>query len=272
MTITNGYATLAEVKERLLDAHTYTAATISFNASTKTISDTAKGLDRFNTGAYIKVSGSTSNDGYYTIATGSTPGSIVTSEALPLTEIAGDTVTITDYSDLTDDATIEQVIEAASRIIDGKVSGERVFYDSTGTRIFDVPKGTRELKLDQDLVSVTTLTNGDGTVLTTSDYYLWPRNTSPKRKIILKESSTYSWTWDSSGNTEGAISVAGTWGWAATVPADVAEACRLLAIKYFKRKDAPFGVVGSVDMGQLRQIADEDPDVIAALKHYKRRL
>ena len=268
MTITNGYATLAEIKERLLEAHTYTASTISFNATNKTISDTAKGLDRFNTGAYIKVSGSTSNDGFYTIATGSTPGSIVTSEALPLTEIAGDSVTITDYTDLTDDRTIEQTVEAASRVIDGLCNG-RTFYARTETRLFDVPFG-RELKVDDDLLTITTLTNGDSTVLTTTDYYLWPRNVSPKRKIVLKESSNYVWTFDSSGNTEGAISVVGTWGYASSAPADIAEACRILCYRYFKRKDAPFGVMGAASMGQLRMIAENDPDVLAVVKHYRK--
>ena len=171
--------------------------------------------------------------------------------------------------DTEDDAIIDAVINAVSRNIDAYCSG-RTFYARTETRLFDVPYG-RELVLDDDLLTVTTLTNGDSTVLTTTDYYLWPRNVSPKHKIILKESSSYVWTFDSSGNTEGAISVVGTWGWASSAPADVAEACRIQTMRIFKRKDAPFGVMGSASMGQLRMIAELDPDVKMMLNAYRKK-
>jgi hypothetical protein len=112
--------------------------------------------------------------------------------------------------DSADDSMIEQVIEAASRYIDSETG--RTFYPRVETRYYDLPDG-REIWLDDDLLTVTTLTNGDGTVLTTTYYYLYPKNRSPKWKIVMKESSTYSWSYDGYGNTEGVITVVGTWGY-----------------------------------------------------------
>ncbi len=72
----------------------YSAATISFDADTEKILDAANGLALFKTADVIKVTGSTSNDGVYTIATGNAAAEIVTTEAIPLDEDAGDTVLI----------------------------------------------------------------------------------------------------------------------------------------------------------------------------------
>lgn len=121
-------------------------------------------------------------------------------------------------ADALDDAEIEAMIEEASRMIDAVCS--RWFYAYSQTRYYDVPEG-RELFLEgDDLLTVTTLTNGDTTVLTTADYYLLPRNDSPKYAVVLKESSTYLWEEDSSGNAEGAITIAGTWGFVSRAAAD----------------------------------------------------
>ncbi len=45
----------------------------------------------------------------------------------------------------------------------------------------------------------------------------------------------------------------------------VGEACFLQALRLFKRKDAPFGIMGSEALGQLRAITKLDPDVESLL-------
>lgn len=46
------------------------------------------------------------------------------------------------------------------------------------------------------------------------------------------------------------------------VPAPVKYACMLQASRWFKRKDAPFGISGSPEMqGEMRLLAKLDPDV-----------
>jgi len=129
-------------------------------------------------------------------------------------------------TDADDDTVLEDLIETASRFIDRKTI--RTFYARTETRSFNVPRG-RTLKTDDDLISITTLTNGDATVLTTSDYILEPANETPKYAITLKQSSTNIWEHDSDGNTEHVITVLGSWGWDSSVPDDIKTACLEIA-------------------------------------------
>ncbi len=70
-----------------------TATTISFDSGTKRVSDSANGLASFLDGMTVKIYGSTSNDGTYTIADGGQAGYFVVNESL-VTEGAGDTVGI----------------------------------------------------------------------------------------------------------------------------------------------------------------------------------
>lgn len=114
-------------------------------------------------------------------------------------------------TDATDDGVIEDILEAASRYIDKQAV--RTFYPRVETRYYNVPcPSDRLLMLDDDLLAVTTLTNGDTTVLTTTDYYLAPLNAYPKFGVVLKESSDYVWETDSNSNSEGVISLLGFWG------------------------------------------------------------
>lgn len=131
----------------------------------------------------------------------------------------------------TDDTLIGNFITAAQKIIDSHC--QRSFEASaTATRYYG-PEAVQGqlLKLDTDLLTVTTLTNGDGSVISSSDYWLWPRNETPYSEIKLK--STVTWTFDQDEE----ISVAGTWGYAATAPADIAQACKRLAIWLYRQKD-----------------------------------
>ena len=76
----------------VLDSH-YTGSTIAFVAATKKITDSAKGLAIFKTGETIVVTGSTFNNGKYTVAQGNVAGEVVVAEPL-IDESAGDIVSI----------------------------------------------------------------------------------------------------------------------------------------------------------------------------------
>ena len=132
-----------------------------------------------------------------------------------------------------DDKVIEDLVETASRYIDRSTG--RTFYARTETRYFDVPEG-RELEVDDDLLTITTLTNGDGATIASTEYNFVPKNVTPYYAIKLKQASNYFWTYDSDGNDEDVISVAGTWGYAATRPDDINVACLLIAASYYKRR------------------------------------
>lgn len=64
------------------------------------------------------------------------------------------------------------------------------------------------LRLDDDLLEIVSLTNGDGEELT--DYVLEPANVSPKTRIRLINGAT--WNADNNGQTEQVIAVTAIWG------------------------------------------------------------
>jgi len=129
---------------------------------------------------------------------------------------------------------IEDIIEGASRLIDTYTG--RTFYARTETHYYDTPQGYELWFWDDDLLTVTTLTNGDGTVITSGNYKLMPLNMSPKYSIYLEPGSNLSWETDSSGDDVGAISIAGTWGFAATAPHDVRQACLIISLSEYMRR------------------------------------
>ena len=113
--------------------------------------------------------------------------------------------------DSADDGILQAILNAVSRVMDEQTS--RRFYPKIETRYYDVPGNSRDLPLDGDLLEIITLTNGDTVVLTTADYYLHPKNSTPYFVVRLKQSSSYYWAQDGDGNTEDVISVKGIWGY-----------------------------------------------------------
>jgi hypothetical protein len=87
----------------------------------------------------------------------------------------------------------------------------RQFYPSIETRLYDVPS-EREIVLDNDLLSLSTLTNGDGTVIPAIDITL-RGNRAPYWSVAPKDTSSLFWVYSSTGSREQVISVYGTWGY-----------------------------------------------------------
>lgn len=88
----------------------------------------------------------------------------------------------------------------------------RRFFPRILTHSFDTPRQSMDLLFDDDLLEVTTLTNGDGQVIPSSDYKLYDLNFTPKRKLTLLP-IRYMWQMDNFGTPYGAISLAGVWGY-----------------------------------------------------------
>jgi len=168
------------------------------------------------------------------------------------------------------DLVAEALIEGASRHIDAQ-SG-RTFYARTETRYFSVPYG-RELRLDDDLITVTTLTNGDSAVISSDEYYFLPRNVAPKFAITLKASSSYAWANDSSGNSEYVISIAGTWGFSAERPDDINVACLEIAKAAYGRRTGQFteGIARVTAAGVVVSPRDVSSFAAAIIARYRRR-
>jgi len=141
-----------------------------------------------------------------------------------------------------DDVFIEDILQRASRAVDTYCG--TWFYADTQTRTYDLPRG-RELELDAPLLAVTTLTNGDGVAITSTEYNLLPKNGPHYWFIKLKSSSTTLWQPSTNGDTESVVTVAGSWGYVnrtATTPASVkailntTDACLAIALAAYKKR------------------------------------
>lgn len=269
MSITNGYATLAQIKARLGMGESIVSTGISFVSATKVIADANKSLATFRTGDRIAVAGSTSNNGTFTVASGGVAAQLTVSETL-VGESASASVRVSKVSDVIDDEKLESMVEAICRAIDEHL-GRRFYLDAAdATRIFTAERG--DVLRAGDLVSVTTVTtdeDGDRTYERTwaaADWELDPPNAAldgkPYRKICVTPLGSYAFPTGRRG-----VKVTGKWGWPST-PKPIVEACLLMAEKLFKRKDAIFGVVGNAEFGTLKQMIREDPEVHLLLDPY----
>ncbi len=73
--------------------------------------------------------------------------------------------------------------------------------------------GQGRLAVDDDLLAVTALLNGNGEAITAADYVLEPANVYPKHTIRLKSGSSLYWQPATDGTREQVISVSGLWGY-----------------------------------------------------------
>lgn len=113
-------------------------------------------------------------------------------------------------TDAVDDGVIEKLIKSASRYIDSKTW--RTFYPRVEARLYDTPSW-RSLLLDDDLLAILSITNGDLVALPNTEYLLDPPNDYPKYAIRIKQSSTYYWQLDADGDSEQVITVNAIWGY-----------------------------------------------------------
>ncbi len=170
-----------------------------------------------------------------------------------------------------DDAVVEDAIEGASRYIDQSTG--RTFYSRSETRYYDVPPG-RELRVDDDLLSITTLTNGDDNAIAATEYNFIPKNTTPYYALKLKQSSSTFWQFDSDGNSEGVISIAGGFGYSDEAPHDIREACLMIALaSYHRRTGQNLSTVATVTAAGVVITPQDVPGTAArTLSFYRRRL
>lgn len=179
-------------------------------------------------------------------------------------------------TDTADDAELTLALSAASRAIDsycGRQFGQTAgavprYYQSTSA-------GTAAVVID-DLMDLTGLVvktgDGGGTFPTTltlnSQVRLFPWNAVADGRpytMIVGFGGTR-WT-----RGERTVEVTARWGWSA-VPAVVKQAALLQAARIFRRKDAPFGILGSPEIGsEIRLLSALDPDVAVLLGGLRRR-
>lgn len=142
----------------------------------------------------------------------------------------------------TDDAELSRLIGDAQKYIETQTL--KVFEASADTtRYFDVDRHVLEdedgrrvrLWLDgYDLCQITSVTNGDGTTVASSQYVTEPRNETPYQALRLKQNASVAWTY--SDTPEDAIAIVGRWAYSTSAPADVVMATRDLAVWLYRRR------------------------------------
>lgn len=185
--------------------------------------------------------------------------------------------------DTDDDTLLARAITTASRIVDaycgrqfGNITVAAARYYTWSGSTYDC----RDVLLTDDLYTTTDLavgldTDGDGdtdqTLTNGTDFDLWPANAAadglPWKGLLLRRAAVYPFNRYARG-----LVITARWGWAA-VPAAVEQATLLLAAELFARRNAPFGVAGSPDLGsEMRLLAQVDPDAVNSLRPYMRTL
>jgi hypothetical protein len=59
------------------------------------------------------------------------------------------------------------------------------------------------------------------------------------------------------------------WGWSA-VPYEVQSACLIQSSRIFVRRQSPFGIAGTPELGTVRLTSRLDPDVEALLRPFRK--
>jgi hypothetical protein len=183
---------------------------------------------------------------------------------------------ISNASDTTNDTYIEKIVQAVSRQIDNHC--HRRFYANTSdeTRYFDAID--YDVCITDDITSITTVkTDEDGdrtyeTTWATTDYDTKPINYTllgePIMWLEISPNGTKTFPTHNKG-----VEIVGKFGYCTTgsQPDPISQACIIQSARIFKRtREAPFGVVGSSEMGQSFVITTFDPDVKMLLEPYVR--
>jgi hypothetical protein len=170
-------------------------------------------------------------------------------------------------SSATDDLWIARCVTAASRAIDRHTGRQFGRAATTETRYYTATWRTekqRWVAAIDDLMSSASLTvTVDGSAVTGA--VLLPRNAAaegrPWTHIVLPDG-----TWP----TDTDIGVFEQFGWLA-IPSTVGAAGLLQSARFYNRKDSPYGIAGSPDLGnELRLLQRVDADVGVMLTDYVR--
>jgi len=179
-------------------------------------------------------------------------------------------------TDSTDDIALQNVLDATDTLIDLYCDRKTGFGTASETRYYSAD--AYDYVLTDDLVSVTTLTTddlADGTYSTTwtagTDFQLTPKNYALDGWPYTGISRSAKWTKNFPKAVFLGVKVVGVFGFPA-VPAAVTQAAIIQAGAVWNSRTAPFGVIGSADLGGiLRMSRALHPEAALILEPYRRR-
>lgn len=141
-----------------------------------------------------------------------------------------------DAGDTVEDALLEHCLRAAQTSID-HFCGQTFEAPTDSERFFDPTRHVygRELMLDAPLCAITSITNGDGQVISSDKYLTVPRGQTPWHTIVLKSDANVVWAYR--GTPEEAISIVGRWAYSITPPDDIVQATLRMALYIYRQRD-----------------------------------
>lgn len=178
-------------------------------------------------------------------------------------------------TDNVDDTPLEAAINSASRMIDDYTS--RFFYADGTSQVpvsrYFTAQDAWILPVD-DFVSINEIATDSnfnqtyGTVWTSSDFLTEPVN-NPRRgwpytRILAIGSYIFPYFLPQ------AVRVKGVWGFSAT-PAEINMATLIQSSRLFVRRQSPFGIAGTPDLGTVRLSAKLDADVEALARPFRKQ-
>lgn len=179
-------------------------------------------------------------------------------------------------TDTTDDSALQAVLDATDTLIDLYCDRKTGFGTATETRYYTAE--AYQYCLTDDLVSVTTLQTDDdanGTYETTwtsgTDYVLAPRNAALDGFPYTEIDTSVTWPRNFPKDVYLGVKVTGVFGFP-SVPAAVTQAEIIQAGAVWNSRTAPFGVIGSADLGGiLRMSRALHPEAALILEPYRKR-
>jgi hypothetical protein len=177
--------------------------------------------------------------------------------------------------DILDDTAIEAAILAASRMIDDYC--QRSFYqegtlENPVTKYY-TPVNPWYLEID-DLIQPTEIVSRANQSGPFNQY--WNLDTDlmyepvnnpelgrPVTRLLAIQTYVFPYFFPQT------VKITGVWGYS-SVPYEVELACKIQASRLFIRKQSPFGIAGSVELGTVRLNSRLDPDVEILLKTFRR--
>jgi hypothetical protein len=159
-----------------------------------------------------------------------------------------------------ENALLQTFLDEAQADLETKTG--RRFEGVTATRTFGVESvNGKKLLMDDDLISVSSIVNGDSATLSSTDWYLLPRNHTPHHAIALVSEA-----WDATDD----IQVTGVWGYSQTPSADCKRIVKRLAF-FFWQKRTNTGESVVVGEGAIQTASEYPADVKTWIQRHERR-
>lgn len=176
--------------------------------------------------------------------------------------------------DIQDDTALEAAILTASRMVDDYTGR---FYYRDGTTAVPViryytPNDWWVCNVD-DFISLSQIATDQNfnqsytTIWTAADYMLEPVNNARRGWPYSRLLAIGSYRWPRLYPQT--VRVTGVWGWTA-IPNEIAMATKLQASRLFIRRQSPFGIAGTPDLGTVRLSSRLDPDVEALIRPFRK--